>query len=341
MLKFWRVCLSMSTPSMLLKSDRPLILRGLYPATITPFDESLQIDWETMESHLNDVLAAHGVKGVAVNGGLGELLQLTIKEQADIVRLAKRLARPGQLVIAGVNGNSASAIGRAGLAAKQAGADALLVFPPFDVRAYRRLATDPGSVIALFEELDARVDLPLVVFQYPPNSGCAYPTSVLRALAAIPNVVAVKAATAGDFDAYCALWDALHDVVAVLAGVDSPPLIDMLRYGSDGALIGISAIAPEQWARLLALVDSSDEAEAAELYERVCKPLMASVFENQQPTRLTHEAAATKEALVQMGKIPSSRVRPPAAGVNEEACEAISQALATAGLDNASRENAA
>lgn len=322
----------MTTDALISKDSRRVVLKGLYPATITPFDGDMAIDWDILEDHLEETLGAEGVKGVAVNGGLGELLQLSLDEQAAIVSLSKKLARPGQLVIAGVNGNSAASLAASGRAAKEAGADALLVLPPFDIRAYRRLASDPVSVLSLFKTLDDAVDLPLVVFQYPPQSGCAYPASVLRKLASIPNVVAVKAATAGDMDAYRELWDALHDVIAVLPGVDSPPLIDMLRYGADGALIGISAIAPDQWARLIQLVEAGNEDEANALYDRVCLPLMDSVFENQRPKRLTHEAAATKEALVQLGKIPSSRVRPPAVDVNDEAREAIRQALAGSGL---------
>ena len=53
-----------------------------------------------------------------------------------------------------------------------------------------------------------------------------------------------------------------------------------------GALIGISAILPQVWADLLRLVKDGDRRSADALYEKVCKPLMASVFENQQPKRL-------------------------------------------------------
>lgn len=322
----------MPTGHILTKAERTLQLRGLYPATVTPFDAGLAIDWVGLERHLEETLGAQGVRGVAVNGGLGELFQLSLAEQEEIVRLSRRLARPGQLVIAGIEGRSAASLAQAGRVAKRAGADALLVFPPFDSRAYRRLATDTASVLALFEALDKAVDLPLVVFQYPPQSGCAYSPAVLRALAGIPNVVAVKAATAGDFDAYRQVWDALHDLVAVLPGVDSPPLIDMLRHGADGALIGISAIAPDAWARLLRLVEDGKDAEADALYDRLCRPLMTAVFEDQRPKRLTHEAAATKEALVQMGQFACSRVRPPAVDVTQEAREAIRQALEQGGL---------
>src|SRR5262249_6168657 len=149
-------------------------------------------------------------------------------------------------------------------------------------------------------------------FQYPPNSNCAYSVDALRAIADLPNVVAIKVATAGDIPAYNAVWDALKDQLSILVGVDSPPLLDMLKHGAHGALIGISAVVPEQWATLLDLVEKRDFAGADALFTRVCLPLMASIFENQQPKRLTSEAAATKQALVLLGRIPAAHARRPA-----------------------------
>lgn len=313
------------------RARKPLVMHGLYPATITPFDEELNVDFAALEAHLRATCDADGVTGLAVNGGLGELLQLTLDEQVAIVKLACRVRRPGQLVIAGVEGRSAKAVAAASLALKEAGAEALLVFPPFDVRAYRRLANHVPSVADFFATLDRLVDLPMIVFQYPPSSGLPYPVEALQAVAKIRNVVAIKAAS-GQTPVYRELWDALHDEVSIMAAVDSPPLIEMLEHGAHGALIGISAIVPEQWARLLELVRAGDTAQAHALFDKVCRPLMSSVFENQQPKRMTHEAAAVKEALVQLGQIPSSRVRPPALGVDDAARREICEALVAAEL---------
>ena len=75
-----------------------------------------------------------------------------------------------------------------------------------------------------------------------------------------------------------------------------------------------------------------DRSAADALYDRICKPLMASVFENQQPKRLVAESAATKEALVQLGRIPSARVRPLAMDVDEATRSVILASLVAAGL---------
>lgn len=311
---------------------KPWSPQGLLPATVTPFAADLSVDYAALESHFREMAGVAGVSGIVVNSGIGELLQLTPSECDAIIRLALRVRRPDQRIVAGIDGRGAAECIEAGLRARAAGADALLVLPPFDKRPYRRLAAHPPTVHHVFAELGQAVGLPMIVFQYPPNSGCAYPVEVLRAIAEIKNVVAVKVATMGDMKAYGEVWDALKDQLSILVGVDSPPLIDMLRHGAHGALIGISAILPQVWADILDHVNKGDRGAADALYEKICKPLMASVFENQQPTRLVAESAATKEALVQLGRIPSARVRPPAMDVDAATRAVIRAALIDAGL---------
>ncbi|MDZ4293835.1 MAG: dihydrodipicolinate synthase family protein [Hydrogenophaga sp.] len=306
-------------------------LAGLYPATITPFLPDLSIDSVELERHLRRTAQTPGVNGIAVNGGLGELLQLSVDEQVDVVRLARNVCAPNQLVIAGLEGRNAEQLIATGHRLIDAGADAFLVLPVFDVRAYRRMSTDTEAVVELFTALDAGLQTPMVVFNYPPASGCAYDVKTMLALARIKNVVAMKAAS-GTTPVYQELWDALHDKISVLVALDSPPLLEMLEHGSHGALIGISAIAPAVWVDLLDRVQQGDRAGARFLFDKVCRPLMKAVFENQQPVRRTSEVAATKEALVQLGEISSSRVRPPAIGVTQAVREEIRTALISAEL---------
>lgn len=311
---------------------KTLSMHGLYPATVTPFAADGSIDMAGLRRHLQAVYSAEGVTGVVVNSGIGELLQLQLSEMAATIELATQIRAPGQLVISGIEGHNPERLIEAGLVAKRAGADALLVLPAFDRRAYRRLNGHVPSVLALFERLGREIDLPMVIFQYPNSSGSAYSIEALEAIADLPHVVAVKTATEGHFDSYVEMWDRLSDKIAVLVGVDSPPLIDMLRHGAHGALIGISAIATAEWGRLMALVSQGKQDDADRLYAEVCLPLMQAVFQNQKPASLMNEAAATKEALFQMGEIPSARARFPAVHPTEDEKQVIAQALRGAGL---------
>jgi 4-hydroxy-tetrahydrodipicolinate synthase len=185
-------------------------------------------------------------------------------------------------------------------------------------------------VVGFFRELGEQVDLPMIIFQYGPQSGCAYSVETLEALAELPNVIAIKA-TSGSLDAYRPVWDALRDKLSIMAAVDGPPLRDMLEYGAHGALVGISTIGTPIWVELVDAALAHDRERVRAAYAR-CAPIMARVWENHLPTRISSEVAATKEALVQLGQLPSSRVRPPAVDVGDAVRAEIRLGLLEAGL---------
>ena len=308
-----------------------LQLRGLYPATVTPFTESYAVDWDALDAHLAHVAASEGVQGLVVNGGVAELLTLKADERPRVIQRTLDLRGEGQLVIAGIEARNADDAVAMGVEAREAGAEALLVLPPFDQRALRKLATHTPAVMAFFERLDREVGLPMIVFQYPQKSGCAYDLATLEALAGLEHVVGIKAA-AQDVTDYIELYDRLGDRLSVLAASDSPPLLGMLLHGTHGALIGISAIEPASWAQILAAAADGDATLAVKRFQQVALPIMSAVFENQKRVGPVSDAAAVKEALVALGQLPSSRVRPPAVDVTDEDRRRIREAVEAAGL---------
>lgn len=311
-------------------ASKSLVLRGLYPATITPFKADLSVDYDALRRHLSETAQTPGVKGLAVNAGLAEILQLSDEEKKKILALARSVMKPGQILISGIEGRGPIAV-QDGLLAKAAGADALLVLPPFDVRPYRRLAQNPDSVYGFFKMLDEQVDLPMIIFQYPDPSGCAYSIPALVKAATLKNVVGLKAAC-GTVTRYVQLWEALHDKISVLGALDSPPLLGMILHGVHGALIGIGVINTPKWVELIDAAMNNDAATATQIHRDFCIPIMNGVFENQEPSSPTSEVACVKEALVQLGQIPNSLVRRPAVDVTDLHRAHVKNALVAVGL---------
>jgi len=321
----------MSTSSTASRAKKPLQLSGLYPATVTPFSEDFSIDQPSLRRHLQQVADTEGVRGIVVNGGIGELLQLSLAEQIQVVEEARKAVTGEQIVVAGLYASNARQAAEQARALKQAGAQALLVLPPFDIRAYRRLLKHEPSVTRYFSELGDAGGLPMIIFQYAPNSGAAYPLEILAALAEIPQVIAIKA-TSASLEAYQPIWNLLQDRLSILAAVDGPPLVEMLEYGAHGALIGISTIGTPFWVDLVQAAREQDRERVAQVFRDHCAPIMEKVWENHLPTRFVSEIASTKEALVQMGHLPSARVRPPSVGMTEEVRKEIQTGLMQAGL---------
>ena len=308
-----------------------MTFRGLYPATVTPFNADLSLDFDGLRNHLKATAGVDGVKGLVVNGHLGEILSLGDDEKAGIVRVATEVRRPGQTVVAGLEARNLAEAVAQGRKAREAGADALLVFPPVDVRPYRRLSRHVGPVVEFFEVLDREVGLPMVIFQYPDSSGCSYSVEVLDELAKLENVVGVKAATENVLR-YTEVWDALHEELSILPACDAPALLGMLLHGAHGSLIGISVIGPEHWVSLVAAALGGRAEEARRIFNGVCIPIMNGVWENNEPRGPTSVVAATKEALVQLGQFPCSKVRPLAVDVTAEIRERIRVTLIQVGL---------
>jgi len=306
-------------------------LRGLLPATVTPFADDLSLDEAALARHLKAVAEADGVAGLVVNGHIGEICALTPEEQAQCVRIAREVALPGQFVISGVESRTARGLVSAGEAARDAGADGLLVLPPLDMRAYRRLCAHPPALLHYISALESDVGLPMILHQYPKFTGAAYSFGVLDAVVDIPLVVGLKAA-AFTVTHYAEIWDAFHSRVAVLASTDAPSLLGMMLHGTHGSLIGIGVIAPEVWAGVLRAAQEGRGEEARQIFNTQCLPLLAAVFQNQEPTTLVSEASATKEALAQLGQLTNSLVRPPSVGVDGPASAAIRDALMRARL---------
>lgn len=304
---------------------------GLYPAVVTPMrsDESLDID--AMISLSERTAAVDGVSGLVALGHAGELLFLDHDERIEVVAAVRKAVPASQQLVVGVEGNTPRRLAEDAARAVDAGADALLVCPPFDMRPTRNLVTDAASVTRFFEAIAARVDVPMIIFQYAKASGLNYPLPVLHALADIDNVVAIKAGTR-DVTDYVLLHDAVADRLDVLAASDGPPLLGMLLHGASGALIGVSGVGTQLWAELVALAASGDITAASTLFHTKCLALTDAIYEHQVPTTYISSVASTKEALYQLGLIPDPTVRAPLISPDATAKARIKAALETAGL---------
>jgi 4-hydroxy-tetrahydrodipicolinate synthase len=306
-------------------------IRGLIPATLTPFTRDNRVDLPALVAHLQQVASASGLFGIAVNGHAGEVLALSSEERETIVRAAREALPRHLKLIAGVESHSIDGLVHEGLRAKDAGADMLLVIPPFDIRVFRHLAHDAQASFSVFERLEREVGLPMIVFQYPEASGCAYSIDALRRIVELTSVVAIKA-SAGSPTKYAELHDALHGHVELLVASDAPSLLGMLLHDAPGALIGISVVGTQQWSDLVREATFGSAQRAKEIHNSFAVPLMRAIFEYHLHRTPTCPFGATKEALVQLGEFPSAWVRPPGVNVDQTKRGEIRTALLQVGL---------
>jgi len=311
-------------------SGKALKLRGLYPAPSVPFDRDLNIIENEFSAHIASMGAIGGIGGVAVNGHQGEVAALTPRERQRVIELAREHLPPSKTVISGVISPSIAEMVQQLKDAKEAGADAALVLPPFDYMPRRILARSWHAPYAFFAALADKVDLPLVVFKYPYAYGLWYDTETMVRLAEIDTVVGVKHAIR-HLELYTEQYAALRGKISVLAARDAPGLLSKMFVGADGACIGISNIAPDRWAQFVMCCLEDRVSEARDVFLESLLPLITHVWSESVPRRVTY-SASTKEALRQLGVFSSSRVRPPELDVNDEERALVRKGLLAAGL---------
>lgn len=102
---------------------------GLLSFPVTAFDADLAVDEAAYKEHL-DWQSGFNVAGLFAAGGTGEGFSLTVEESARVVRMAVDVAGSRVPVLASAGGSTAQAVAGA-RAAEEAGAEGLLVLPPY------------------------------------------------------------------------------------------------------------------------------------------------------------------------------------------------------------------
>ncbi|MBX3029760.1 MAG: dihydrodipicolinate synthase family protein [Chloroflexi bacterium] len=300
-------------------------LGGIIPAIATPMLDGERLDFDAIGPYV-DWLAGTGALGLAVNVDTGEGPHLTRDERREVLE-AVRAAAAGRLrIIAGVGGPStADGIANARIA-RDAGADALLVFP---IGAFLSQPLRADMVVAYHRAIADATGLPLILFQLQPMlGGVLYPDEVLDGLLEVPGVAAIKEAS---FDplrwlALKAFLDARGQPITLLTGNDSF-IAESFLLGAQGALLGFATLLTAEHVALQAAAEAGDVPRAREIGARIQR-LADVIF----APPVADYRARTKEALTMLGVLPRAVTRPPLLPVDDAERARIRAALVAAEL---------
>jgi len=173
-------------------------LQGLLSFPLTPFTADDKVDLAVFAEHVNRQVAA-GPSALFVACGTGEFTALGREEYADVVSTAVRVAEGRVPVFAGAGGGPQGARESA-RAAADAGADGVLLLPPYLV------AAPPAGVLRHVQYVAAACPLPIVVYQ---RANAVLDQKSAVALLDLPNVVGIKDGR-GDVDAMLRLVTAVR-----------------------------------------------------------------------------------------------------------------------------------
>ena len=291
-------------------------LKGVVPASLTPFDAEYRIARKEYQRHIEALSAVPGVTAIMVNGAAGQDAALSPDERRSLVAEAVAAVGSRTPIIAALRESKERKLGDLAKDAAAEGAHALLIMPPPD----KNDAAWEGAR-ARFQKVFDATDKPVAIYQVN------YSTETLAQLAQLSPVFAIKEGS-GDpvaFERNLRSVRALGRNVAIWS-TNSRWLLADLAVGADGILSGMGSLAADLHVALAEAVWRSDLAAARRVNDRLF-PLTQVFY---RPGGDAH--TRMKYALKRIGRWEHDYVRPPLKPLDDTERAQIDRALKESGL---------
>jgi 5-dehydro-4-deoxyglucarate dehydratase len=194
-------------------------LRGLFAFPVTPFTENDEIDLRRYHDHIAFMMF-HGPAALFVCGGTGEFFSLNLAEYRALVKAAAEEARGRLPVIAGA-GYGAPLAAEFSRAAEEAGADGILLMPPYLVQA------EQAGLYEHYRRVAASTRIGVIVYQ---RDNAIFAPATAAKLAEIPNLVGFKDGH-GDMERLGRIRLAVGDRLAFMNGMPTAELSAQAFHG--------------------------------------------------------------------------------------------------------------
>ena len=231
------------------------------PAVPVPLKRNREIDWGAQSSYV-DWMWGQEIGGIAVWAHTGRGLKLTPEQRRAVLEAWCKRAGD-RIVICGVGSGRdsypddtlkrsdavISDVREMATAAREGGADALLVYPPAALAGL----TDQDDRIIEVHRAAAASGLPVIAFLlYEEAGGIAYTTEVVERLLDLDPVIGIKVATLDSVVKFQEVASLVRQCTGKLLITGEDRFLGYsLMMGADAALIGMAAACTDLMVRLL------------------------------------------------------------------------------------------
>lgn len=164
-------------------------LRGVWAATLTPFNSDGSLDEAGWRHNLRHWYSELGIAGLFVNGKQGEFYAMTVAERKRVAQIAAEQARAaGRGLMLSCSDQNLDTVIELARHAQSIGAHYIVVHTPL---LYFGAHTEE-TLIAYYSEVAASVDIGVTLWNQPPDCGYLLEPETCLRLAQISNVVAIK-----------------------------------------------------------------------------------------------------------------------------------------------------
>ena len=262
------------------------IFEGAGVALVTPFKENGTVNYDVLESLIEEQIAA-GTDCIVAMGTTGESATTSEEEHIQVIRFVCEVVNGRIPVVAGPGSNCTRTAVELSVEAEEAGADGVLLVSP-----YYNKATQNG-LKAHFTKIANSIKIPAILYNVPSRTGVNIaPETIVDLCRHVENIVGVKEAS-GNFSAAAKILQLSGGYVDVYSGNDDQ-VVPMLALGGKGVISVLSNVAPKQTHDMCAEFFKGN-IEASRRIQLKAMPLIEALFSEVNPIPV-------KAALNLMGK---------------------------------------
>ncbi|MCK5145465.1 4-hydroxy-tetrahydrodipicolinate synthase [bacterium] len=244
--------------------------RGAGTALVTPFDSKNNVDVNALQ-RLVDFQIDQGINFLVPCGTTGESATLSFEEHMEVIETVVKQTKGRVPVIGGAGGYNTEKVIEMAKAVEKLGVDALLSVTP-----YYNKPTQEG-LYQHFKAIANAVDTSIILYNVPSRTQCnMLPDTVVR-LAAIENIIALKAAS-GNISQIGEMAVKKTDDFILLSG-DDPNTLPIIALGGSGVISVISNQVPADIVKLTALCLDGQFDRAMEVQKRLYKLMKLNFIE--------------------------------------------------------------
>ncbi|MDD4137411.1 MAG: 4-hydroxy-tetrahydrodipicolinate synthase [Methanoregula sp.] len=251
------------------------MFEGVLPAIITPFKRTpaMGLDIPGLERNIGFLLS-RGIHGIVPCGSTGESATLTFEEHEKVMKITVDTINGKIPVLAGTGSNNTAEAVRLTKAAKDIGADGVLVISPYYNKPNR------SGLIKHYTKL-ADLDIPVVMYNVPGRTGQNLEPDLVAELAQHPNIVGVKEAS-GNIGQMSRILEETQDEDFVVISGDDNITLPILALGGAGVISVAANVDPARMVAMYEAMKHGDYQKALVLHYAM-SPLFRSMFIDTNP----------------------------------------------------------
>jgi 4-hydroxy-tetrahydrodipicolinate synthase len=236
---------------------------------VTPFNGEGRLRLELLPPHI-DWIINEGAHAISPLGSSGEFCALEVDDRKRVLEAALTACNGRVPVVAGTHHYSTHYTIELSQHAERAGADAVLIVPPY------YMAPTPSQTMDHYRRIAESISIPIVLYHNVPLTAIDLKTQHLVTLFEEGAIRGVKMSNP-EPDRICQLLQTTRGELMVYAGLDTVAF-EGLCHGAHGWISGIPSIVPRVARKLYeAIAVQSDLGAARELWCQLA-PLMRLQF---------------------------------------------------------------